>query len=229
LSVDKIKIGDLVVATDPETGATAAKAVTHMITGDGDKNLVSVTVDTDGRHGDRTGVLVATDHHPFWIPRLHQWVDATDLQPGQWLQTSTGTWVQITAINRWTQHARVHNLTVDNLHTYYVLAGTTPVLVHNNGSAPDPDMMLYRFGAGPERSKALRPTRPRRPRMILPSRMACPRPVDFPPEWRRAVTIDRLPCRNYKMPDSPSSRPVSAVRMTRSTCLIRSRRGVPTR
>ena len=30
----------------------------------------------------------------------------------------------------------MHNLTVDNLHTYYVLAGTTPVLVHNEGGVP---------------------------------------------------------------------------------------------
>jgi hypothetical protein len=29
--------------------------------------------------------------------------------------------------------ADMYNLTVDQLHTYYVLAGTTPVLVHNSG------------------------------------------------------------------------------------------------
>nr|WP_309225145.1 colicin E3/pyocin S6 family cytotoxin [Salinispora sp. H7-4] len=27
----------------------------------------------------------------------------------------------------------MHNLTVDGLHTYYVVAGNTPVLVHNSG------------------------------------------------------------------------------------------------
>jgi hypothetical protein len=47
-------------------------------------------VDTDGPHGDQTGVLTATDGHPFWVPQLHRWVKATDLQPGQWLQTSAG-------------------------------------------------------------------------------------------------------------------------------------------
>nr|WP_158647538.1 polymorphic toxin type 30 domain-containing protein [Actinoplanes sp. ATCC 53533] len=56
------------------------------------------------------------------------------LKPGQWLQTSAGTFVQITAIERWTsRQAAVHNLTVSDLHTYYVLAGNTPVLVHNCG------------------------------------------------------------------------------------------------
>lgn len=33
---------------------------------------------------------------------------------------------------RFTKHARAYNLTVDDLHTYYVLAGETPVLVHNS-------------------------------------------------------------------------------------------------
>ncbi|MEU9624099.1 toxin C-terminal domain-containing protein, partial [Streptomyces sp. NPDC048155] len=30
------------------------------------------------------------------------------------------------------KHVRTYNLTVDGLHTYYVLAGQTPVLVHNS-------------------------------------------------------------------------------------------------
>nr|WP_263404654.1 hypothetical protein [Salinispora vitiensis] len=30
----------------------------------------------------------------------------------------------------------MHNLTVDGLHTYYVVAGNTPVLVHNTGGCP---------------------------------------------------------------------------------------------
>ncbi|MFE4173619.1 hypothetical protein ACFRR7_16455 [Streptomyces sp. NPDC056909] len=68
-------------------------------------------------------------------------MDATDLHPGQWLRTSAGTYVQITAITRWTQQSTVHNLTVANIHTYYVLAGDTPVLVHNSRGnlCPHPD------------------------------------------------------------------------------------------
>jgi hypothetical protein len=40
--------------------------------------------------------------------------------------------VRIASIHRWTEHATVHNLTVADLHTYYVLAGEAPVLVHNS-------------------------------------------------------------------------------------------------
>lgn len=46
--------------------------------------------------------------------------------------------VRVTAVQRWTQPATVHNLTVADIHTYYVLAGETPILVHNcNSGASD--------------------------------------------------------------------------------------------
>ncbi|MER5604581.1 polymorphic toxin-type HINT domain-containing protein [Micromonospora tulbaghiae] len=80
--------------------------------------------------------MVATDNHPFWVPGLDEWVDAADLRAGQWLRTSAGTHVQISATRQWTEPAQVHNLTIDDIHTYYVVAGNTPVLVHNcNGLA----------------------------------------------------------------------------------------------
>ncbi|MFV2018368.1 polymorphic toxin-type HINT domain-containing protein [Micromonospora sp. LOL_023] len=126
--IEDLEVGEEVLATDPETGETAAKRVEAVITGDGDKELVDVSVATGG--GDRS-VITATDGHPFWVPELSEWVDAADLEVGQWLQTSAGTWVQITALERRTEATRVHNLTVADIHTYYVLADNTPVLVHN--------------------------------------------------------------------------------------------------
>jgi RHS repeat-associated protein len=134
-STKKIKdvdIGDKVLATDPETGGTKAETVTAEIKGKGLKHLVKVTVDTDGKRGSKTSSVTATDGHPFWVPELGQWIDATDLQAGERLRTSAGTRVEITAIKRWTvPSATVHNLTVGEFHTYYVLAGATPILVHN--------------------------------------------------------------------------------------------------
>ncbi|MGW5346990.1 ricin-type beta-trefoil lectin domain protein [Streptomyces sp. NPDC004050] len=133
--IEELEPSDKVLATDPETGETVAKDVTATILGEGEKNLVEVTV-TNGDTGTASEVINATDKHPFWVGDLAEWVDATDLQPGQWLRTSAGTHVQITAVKRYTaQHATVHNLTVADLHTYYVLAGVTPVLVHNCGGS----------------------------------------------------------------------------------------------
>ncbi|WP_239090086.1 polymorphic toxin-type HINT domain-containing protein, partial [Sphaerimonospora thailandensis] len=135
--IEEVDLGDTVIATDPETGQTAAEPVVGLITGDGDKHLVGVTVDTDGDKGTATGQLVATDGHPFWVENARAWLKADQLQPGMWLRTSAGTHVQVTAIKTWTKSdQRVHNLTIADTHTYYVLASATPVLVHNCGTGP---------------------------------------------------------------------------------------------
>lgn len=130
--IEDLKIGDKVLATDPETGETKAEMVTAEIIGKGEKHLVKITVDLDGKKGTKAATITATDGHPFWVAELKQWIDATQLHEGDWLRTSAGTRVQVTAVERWTQRATVHNLTVTDLHTYYVLAGRTPVLVHNS-------------------------------------------------------------------------------------------------
>lgn len=129
--IEEVKIGDRVLATDPESGETKVREVTAEIKGQGLKHLVKVTIDTDGDKGDDTASVTATDGHPFWIPALHAWITATDLKAGEQLRTSAGELVQIDGVARWTQAATVRNLTVRDLHTYYVLAGATPVLVHN--------------------------------------------------------------------------------------------------
>jgi hypothetical protein len=138
-STKKIKdvdIGDKVLATDPETGETRVETVTAEIKGKGLKHLVKTTVDIDGKKGTKTASVTATDGHPFWVPELGEWVDATDLKAGERLRTGAGTRVQVTSVERWTDaSAKVHNLTVSDLHTYFVLAGGVPVLVHNCGGA----------------------------------------------------------------------------------------------
>jgi RHS repeat-associated protein len=129
--IEDVDTGDLVLATDPETGETVARTVVAAITTEYDKDFTVLTVTTE--HGPER--LVATDTHPFWVPEADAWIDAGDLLPGQWLRTSSGTHVQISAITRYTQQQRTHDLTVAELHTYYVLAGAAPLLVHNCGGA----------------------------------------------------------------------------------------------
>ncbi|WSY97278.1 HINT domain-containing protein [Streptomyces sp. NBC_00873] len=107
-------------------------------------------MDTDGKKGDKTAQVTATDGHPFWVPELGEWVTATDLHDGQWLQTSAGVYVQISSVQRWTSPgATFHNLTVGDVHTYYVLAGTAPVLVHNcEGGGGDDSVARYALAGG---------------------------------------------------------------------------------
>ncbi|MEV4062421.1 polymorphic toxin-type HINT domain-containing protein [Nonomuraea dietziae] len=127
--IDEVRVGDKVIATDPKTGHSAAREVTALITGTGAKNLVKITVHGDGKQ--RTGEVTATDGHPFWVPDLRTWVTAAGLRVGMLLRTSAGTYVQVTQIKRWTEHHRVHNLSIQGLHTYHVAAGASDILVHN--------------------------------------------------------------------------------------------------
>ncbi|MFD6309320.1 polymorphic toxin-type HINT domain-containing protein, partial [Streptomyces sp. NPDC060223] len=119
----------------------ATETAVATITTYDDKDFTVLTVKTtDGT----TSKLTTTDTHPFWVtdpaadPTDGTWVDGGHLKSGQWLQTSAGTHVQITAITRYTKTQVTHDLTVSNVHTYYVLAGAAPVLVHNcNGKLAD--------------------------------------------------------------------------------------------
>jgi RHS repeat-associated protein len=130
--IEQVVIGDKVKATDPTTGKTADRAVTATITGTGAKYLVAITIDIDGAKGGKTSTLTATDGHPFWVQKLHRWVDARDLRPGNTLKTSAGTYVQVVKTRQWTTYQRVHNLTIDGFHTYYVATPDASLLVHND-------------------------------------------------------------------------------------------------
>jgi RHS repeat-associated protein len=133
--IQTIRPGDTVLATDPETGHTGPRKVDATIRSQGTKTLVQITVDTDGPTGHKTGTLTATDKHPFWVANKHRWINAAHLTAGDLLLTSTGRRLPVTTTHTRTQPHRVHNLTIHHTHTYYVIAGTTPVLVHNCGGA----------------------------------------------------------------------------------------------
>ncbi|WP_328518327.1 hypothetical protein [Actinoplanes sandaracinus] len=69
------------------------------------------------------------------------------LAPQQWLRTSAGTQAQVSAVRHHAAQAVVHNLTVADIHTYYVVAGTAPVLVHNIGCG---DFLKKKEGDDPD-------------------------------------------------------------------------------
>ncbi|MFG1606771.1 LamG-like jellyroll fold domain-containing protein [Actinoplanes sp. NPDC049265] len=127
--ISLVMVGDTVVATDPTTGRTEDRVVTDVIVGTGEKHLVEITVDTD------TGLqrIVATDEHPFWVTDLQTWVFPKNLRPGYRFETADHRQATVHSTRAWTENTTVYNLTVDELHTYYVEAGNTPVLVHNCG------------------------------------------------------------------------------------------------
>lgn len=127
-AIEDIRIGDRVIATDPERSVTAARPVTNTFTTEGDKDFTRLTVTTD--HGPTT--ITATDNHPFWLEGNQRWKDAGDLRVGDILRTPNGARAAVTEVRDQQGPRRTHDLTVNDLHTYYVLAGATPVLVHNS-------------------------------------------------------------------------------------------------
>jgi RHS repeat-associated protein len=143
--IKDVRVGDQVVATDPATGETRASSV-DVLHRNEDTDLTDVTVivkdgtPENGTSPDRTTVLHTTQHHPFWDRTLGEWVDAANLAAGHRLRnmdtdTDTDT-VAVVEVRNYSGTADMHNLTIADIHTYYVLAGTIPVLVHNTGCGP---------------------------------------------------------------------------------------------
>mgnify|MGYP001952389295 CR=1 FL=1 len=131
--IEKIEPGDTVLATDPRSGRTEQRQVTHTIRTDQDKDFVDVTVRTAGG-GEHT--ITTTEHHPFWSTDQQRWVDAGDVKSGDRLRALSGRFVKVVGIREYDDRRRTYDLTIDAIHTYYVVAGDVSVLVHNCDEIP---------------------------------------------------------------------------------------------
>lgn len=128
--IAKIKMGDKVQAADPTTGKRQGPRTVTATFINHDNNLLDLTIRDTHAH---TAVLHTTSNHPFWDDTTHTWVPAGKLILGHALETATDQHAYIVSLKTTPGSADRYNLTVSELHTYYVLAGTTPVLVHNAG------------------------------------------------------------------------------------------------
>ncbi|SCE72701.1 polymorphic toxin-type HINT domain-containing protein [Micromonospora chokoriensis] len=135
-AIKDVAVGERVVATNPATGLTGDYPVTGVIVGSGLKQLVDVKVDTDGARGGAAAEISATDNHPFYLPDSSFWANAGGLGSDKRLLSNDGSRVGIVGVSRRAEETRVYNLTVAVQQTFYVLAGSTPVLVHNSGACP---------------------------------------------------------------------------------------------
>ncbi len=149
-AIEDIKVGDQVTATDPNTGKTTAQPVTALhLNRDTDLTDVTVAVpaEADGADAERategnggrstrgpttTATINTTEHHAFWNATSETWTDAAQLVAGRsTLVTPGGQTLEVSAVRNHAGTQNMHDLTVAAVHTYYVLAGDTPVLVHN--------------------------------------------------------------------------------------------------
>ncbi|NBH09378.1 polymorphic toxin-type HINT domain-containing protein, partial [Amycolatopsis sp. SID8362] len=126
--IKDIDVGDRVLATNPVSGTTQARSVTRLITGQGQKDVQHIRVATTAGQAE----ITATAGHRFWVTGQEKWVAAQNLQPGDQLRSTHGE-VQVVNVASGAVNAKVYNFTVEGLHTYYVVAEDTPLLVHNSG------------------------------------------------------------------------------------------------
>ena len=145
-AIQRLKVGDMVLAEDPKAGTVESKAVLAVLD-DGVKPLIALDL-SDGSS------IRVTSNHAFWVdggPALDHagWLQAGQLRPGDRLRTADGRGATVRAV-RWNQgDAEVYTLTVATDHTFFV--GPTQVLVHNaerrirNSRYAD---LVYRFPQG---------------------------------------------------------------------------------
>lgn len=122
--ISQVGVGDLVKATDPASGRLRARQVTDTFKHE-TQRLVDITV-ADG------GKLASTTGHKFYVVD-RGWTLVSDLRVGDRLRTPDGSVRAVTALHDRSGLAprTVYDLTVEDLHTFFVLAGAAPVLVHN--------------------------------------------------------------------------------------------------
>ncbi|MFC6022945.1 polymorphic toxin-type HINT domain-containing protein, partial [Plantactinospora solaniradicis] len=122
--ISELRVGDEVLATDPETGEQGPRAITYLWIHE--DQLVDLKL-ADGT------TLTTTEDHPFWNHTDQQWQDAQQLDRGDLLLSPSGARVAVEGLlSQTTTRGMAYNLTVAGIHTYYVVAGTGPVLVHNS-------------------------------------------------------------------------------------------------
>lgn len=140
--IEDIKPGDMVWATDEETGETALKEVVRLFQNETNE-WVHITANGEE--------ITCTPTHPFYVPQKG-WTSAIDLRAGDILVMLNGEYVVVEQV----QHELLespdttYNFEVEDYHTYYV--GIDSLLVHNKckvetGGAKDYSIHDTRNGA----------------------------------------------------------------------------------
>jgi len=126
--ISQVEVGDKVEATDPASGQNKAATVSHLFLNE-DHDLADLVVRE--RNG-ATATLHSTAGHRVWDQTLKKWVTTRNLRIGDLLESKGGSSVVVEAIRSWHGSEAMYDLTVDGVHTFYVLAGAAAsLLVHN--------------------------------------------------------------------------------------------------
>ncbi|MEG6591325.1 S8 family serine peptidase [Paenibacillus barengoltzii] len=117
--IEQVRVGDLVLAKDTETGIQAYQPVEKLFNSESEEIFTIKIGDTQ---------IDTTGNHPFWV-KGKGWVPAEDLQPGDQLETEDGGLVSVDALKVNYKDTKVYNFTVSGFHTYYI--SDLGILTHN--------------------------------------------------------------------------------------------------
>ncbi|KUO16635.1 polymorphic toxin type 27 domain-containing protein [Streptomyces dysideae] len=120
--IEDIEVGDRVWSLDQATGKKSLQPVLK---------LFHRTVDGLIRVRTADGSVEATDTHRFWVVE-QGWVEARELRAGDTFQTQDGGTERVLGTSVVKGTVKVFNFEVEKTNTYYVYAGSKPVLVHND-------------------------------------------------------------------------------------------------
>ena len=83
------------------------------------------------------GGIRTTENHPFWTATDQAWEAAEDIGSGEDILSDDGALIEVQGIDWVTAGGGVaYNLTVAELHTYFVVVNASAVLVHNMCASP---------------------------------------------------------------------------------------------
>ncbi|GAA4830248.1 hypothetical protein GCM10023235_78680 [Kitasatospora terrestris] len=129
--IEDIGEGDVVLAADPENHRSGTGRVAAVIYTPDDTEFTTLSVINAETLA--IGTITSTTHHPYWNEAKRRWTDAGDLKVGDRVKTTTGAAMVVAVSSQIVRAQPAYNLAIANIHTYYVLAGETPILVHNSG------------------------------------------------------------------------------------------------
>ncbi|HEU5474693.1 MAG TPA: RHS repeat-associated core domain-containing protein [Actinophytocola sp.] len=134
--IANVKVGDKVLATDPDAGETVPREVLAIIVHTDEGDMTELTVTTqDGE----TGTVKATSWHLVYNEDTRSFTPIGDLDPGAHLHSTNNTQPTVAKVHHYTQYQPVYDLAINDIHTFHILAGPTPILVHNCPAADDLD------------------------------------------------------------------------------------------
>ena len=118
----EVVVGDSVLAEDPETGERGEREVTHLWVHE--DTIIDLQIEGH--------VVATTADHPFWNATDEEWQRADALESGDLVLTADGTMLTIDGMDWGSERtATAFNLTIHDIHTYFVAVDQAQVLVHN--------------------------------------------------------------------------------------------------